>query len=199
VTKLWTPEGSRNEDGLYLPPVAGGADFPEHMAFLATRNVISTMGLHSWTGLNGSVAQTGSFNGTANRAYFVPVRIVLPIIVTQMGWHNGSGITGTVDVGIYLPDGTRLVSKGSTTQAGASVMQWVDITDTELGPGLFYFAISQSALGTTLHRLNLGAPFGKILGMMQQATAHPLPATATFATTATGGWPLIVASQGSVF
>jgi hypothetical protein len=169
------------------------------MAFLQSQNVISTAGVNSVAGVNGSYPTFQALNGTANRAYYVPVRLVQPITITQIGWHNGSGVTGNIDAGVYLPDGTRLFSTGATANNGTiSVMQWVNVTDFQLGPGLFYFAISTSSGIMSLHRCNMNVSVAGILGMVTQASAHPLPAQATFATAASGPWPLIVASQGAV-
>jgi hypothetical protein len=53
---------------------------------------------------------------------------------------NGATASGNMDVGIYDYAGTRLVSSGSTAQSGTSAFQDFDITDTLLGPGIFYLA-----------------------------------------------------------
>ena len=131
-------------------------------------------------------AQASAVYPTANLAIYLPFGLATIIKVTKLWWYNGATLSGNVDVGIYDSAGRRLISTGSTAQAGtASRIQAVDVTDTLIGPGDFYLAIAASATTVTLFRIALGnALFGKAFGILQQATAFPLPATATFATTA---------------
>jgi hypothetical protein len=99
--------------------------------------------------------------------------------------YNGATAANNIDVGIYDAAGTRLVSAGSTAQAGTSDLQLFDVTDTLLGPGLFYFAVSFDGTTGTVFRHVVSQNFGQALGVCQQtASAHPLPATATFAANA---------------
>jgi hypothetical protein len=120
---------------------------------------------------------------STNLAIFVPFRISQPISANLLWVANGAAVSGNVDVGIYDVAGTRLVSSGSTAQAGVSVIQTFNIADTWLGAGLFYLAMAMNnTTGTTL-RTALSATFAlKIYGCAEQASAFALPATATFAT-----------------
>ena len=90
-----------------------------------------------------------------------------------------------MDLGIYTADGSRIYSTGSTAQSGASAAQFVSPTKVILlSPGRYYLALAcdsvtanrggQAATTTT-------AVAGRLAGILQQASALPLPATATFA------------------
>jgi hypothetical protein len=129
---------------------------------------------------------------TANRAWFVPFRVYHPIIVTRLAYMVGAASSGNVDQGIYNRDGVRLVSSGSTAAGSTFTPQQFDVTDTVLGPGLYYNAI---AFDNTTHRPRgyalAAATYGKMLGLAQMDTAFPLPATATFASYDTANVPFV--------
>lgn len=114
----------------------------------------------------------------ANRAYYLPFHLDQPIIVTKLWWINGTTASGNVDIGIYDSAFTRIVSAGSTPQVGTSVIQSVDITDTLIGPGDFYIAISMDNITGTIFALSSsgGIPRGQAMGTLIQASAFPLPA-----------------------
>jgi hypothetical protein len=87
-----------------------------------------------------------------------------------------------IDCGIYADagrkPGARLVSTGSTAQGTASQVQFVDVTDTTLAPGLYWLALACSSSSATFFRTSLGAA-ANALHMFQQTSALALPATAT--------------------
>lgn len=127
----------------------------------------------------------------ANRAIFVPFRTAVPILVRQLFNCNGATASGNIDVGIYDRVGTRLVSAGSTAQAGTSVLQVFNVTDTLIGPGQFYFAVAlDNTTGTITRQAPPNVLQTRALGLVQMASAFPLPATATFATVANVHIPL---------
>lgn len=119
---------------------------------------------------------------TANMAVFVPFALEVPITAKQMFLLNGATASGNVDVGIYTADGIRLVSIGSTAQAGINDLQAFNITDTILGPGRYYFAVAMDGTAGTILGASASATLARAMGYQQMATAFPLPATATFAT-----------------
>ena len=137
---------------------------------------------------------------TANQALYVPFCLTRPIIVAQLFWVNGATVSGNVDAGIYSVDGVLLVSTGSTAQAGTSVSQVVDITDTQLGTGLFYLAIAVDNTTATLIRGTAGSVARcAAMGCANQGSAFPLPAPATFATIASNYIPVFGLTTRSVF
>jgi hypothetical protein len=136
----------------------------------------------------------------ANRAIYVPIEVQVPIVAKQIIWENGGTASGNIDVGIYAEDGTRIVSLGSTATSGTSVIQAGDITDTPLNPGNYYLAM---LVDNTTHTIVLmSSMFGEAVRMCGQRTqdvgAATLPATATFATAATGHLPYIGLVRGAV-
>jgi hypothetical protein len=134
---------------------------------------------------------------TSNLAIYIPVEIYEPVTIVKMSVNNGSAVSGNIDVGIYDAGGKRLVSKGSTAQAGTSAIQTFDITDTLLLPGLYYMAVAlDNTTGTLAGWNSMTSPEQKMVGLYEQGTAFPLPATATFATfTQTAQLPLVSMSQ----
>lgn len=117
---------------------------------------------------------------TANLAIFIPFVLTRPTTIYQLGWFNGSAVSGNIDVGIYDAAFNRLTSTGSTAQAGTTAPQSVDITDIIIGPGLFWMAAVMDNTTGTLQRTTIGvAALCRATGMCEQATAFPLPATAT--------------------
>jgi hypothetical protein len=122
--------------------------------------------------------------GTANQAYFYPVWVPDPCVVTKLWWQNGATASGNVDVGIYTDQGNRLISTGATTQTGTSLIQSLDITDTPIPAGLCYFAIALSSATGTIWMVAASLSGSLVLvSGYQQAAACPLPNPATFATT----------------
>ncbi len=129
---------------------------------------------------------TGNLNASAvwpsaNLAIYTPV--LVPEIVTvykmsiQVATQNGN-----VDVGIYDEVGNRLVSAGSTA-VGAAGLQVFDVTDTVIGPGVYYLAMCCSSTTASFFRNTVANAIGTTLGVKQQAVgAVTLPTPATFAT-----------------
>ncbi len=129
---------------------------------------------------------------TANLALFIPFKVFKRITAVQMFVYNGATVSGNIDVGIYDKNGVRLISAGSTAQAGTNALQAFNITDTPFGPGTFYLAVALDNTTGTLFRGTLVVNIQPgTLGMAQMATAFALPATATFAQIAGNYIPLI--------
>lgn len=136
----------------------------------------------------------------ANSAIFVPFALAAPTAVNQVFVYESSG-TGNFDIGVYDEFGARLFSLGSTALSGSSQIRLFDVTDFNLGAGLFYLALSCNS-GTAAF---LGASFGGVTGLAQvcgvasMASAFPLPATATFATAANDFIPLVgITTRGTL-
>lgn len=120
---------------------------------------------------------------SANLAIYVPFSVMTPVLARQLFWYNGATASGNVDVGIYDAKKRKIVSSGSTAQAGVNAMQVVDITDTWIGAGLFFIAIAMDNVTGTLFAAASGnVLWQNVFGNYQQASAFALPSTATFAT-----------------
>lgn len=115
-----------------------------------------------------------------NRALLIPFRVYQPETIVKLGSLNGATASGNIDMGIYDRAFTRLVSIGSTAQAGTTAIQEFDITDILLGTGQFYLAVAMSSTAGTLFRRALGQATELVaMGMTGMASAFPLPATVT--------------------
>lgn len=136
---------------------------------------------------------------TANKAFYIPISVGGIVTIRKMFIVNGATLSGNVDVGIYDRGGVRLVSIGSTAQAGISVVQEFDITDTILKPGLYYLACAIDNATATIEHVGPALNVAMGLGIAEQTSAFPLPATATFgALTGTTRVPFIGATQRTV-
>lgn len=167
------------------------------------RHVIGTMSPESiGFDANGQAIVHGSFGSatwpSANRAIFIPFVVSAPWLVARLLVVNGSAASGNIDVGIYDTSGNRLVSAGSTAQAGTTAAQFFDITDSTLAPGVYYFALALD--NTTGAVLSVAPVVARVsaLGVLSQSTAFPLPATATFAAAQDAYVPMIGASGRTV-
>lgn len=118
---------------------------------------------------------------TANLAVYVPIRVLSRKVVKKLWIAAGSTGTGNVDIGVYDAAGTRLVSSGSTAKVASNSEQVLDVTDTPLGPGLFYMALVSSNNTDTFVRDNNWAAPGLAANGVLSESVFPLPATATWA------------------
>jgi len=125
---------------------------------------------------------------TVNLAVYFPVPVSERCRITRLWWVNGNTLNGNVDVGVYDSEANRLVSTGSTVQAGVSTAQIVTIATTDLPAGICYFAFVANS-GTARYLTGGSLANGPNVGIRQQASAFPLPATATFASCVTTPLP----------
>lgn len=152
-----------------------------------------------WTGaghvLMGNFVLTHGI--TANKAYYMPFYLPESFSMTHLFHISGASATGNVDLGIYDENGTRLVSTGSVAKGGTNNCHLLNATDTTLPRGKYYFAYAQN--GTTTVGGWFGIQLSKLCGNLEQATAFPLPATATFAVVSHGTVPCVgMTSSGAV-
>lgn len=157
-------------------------------------------------GFGAATAGTGASYASAvwpsgSLAIFYPFFCTDPVTIKTMYLANGAAVSGNVDLGIYTAAGTRLVSSGSTAQAGTNAPQLVDITDTVLPvfTELFMALAIDNTTGTTLRIAPGTVGSGRSIGLYQMAAAFPLPATATFAAYGQTYIPVFGASQMTVY
>jgi len=134
-----------------------------------------------WAGRFAAFPATANWPA-ANQAVWYPMSVNRPFLAKWLWWLNGT-VVGTVhvDVGIYLPNGSRLVSTGSTVQAGSTAIQGADVTDTLLMPGIYYMGFAMDANTSGMLRYNMVLSTARGMGFKQQAAAFVLPNPATFA------------------
>lgn len=165
--------------------------------------------IHPWSDIsmmnelqgNGAgVPSGGAVWPAANDAIFVPFCIFdETVTIARVWWYNGTAVAGNVDVGVYDTNGTKLFSSGAIAQAGTSAPQSTDITDYVLGPGAYYMGISCSSASATIFRsAGVDVQMERLMGMFKMASAHVLPATATFAAVDAAYVPLFGLALNSV-
>lgn len=164
------------------------ADWPQSRPFNKTHISVSSL----QGTLNGGVSSIGSAAWPiANRAIYAPFRLSFPFSVSAMWVIVGTAISGSVDLGIYSADGTRLVSSGIGTPTSINSIYSVTFTDIVLAPGQYFMAMSNGIVGQ-FQRISLtGVSHQRATGCFQQATAHPLPSTAAFAAVTTAYLPCV--------
>lgn len=133
--------------------------------------------------LSDLTSATSSRTPTFNRATFYPFSISLPLTIKLFWLVNGSAVAGNVDLGVYTLDGVKLVSTGAVAQSGTTAIQTLTLgTPYRLNAGSYMMGLSGSSGSARFAGIAITtalAPYG--LGYAQVASAHPLPATVTFA------------------
>lgn len=163
-----------------------------------TENIITSYGSRCFAAaelraVNGMAQPASATYPSANLAIFIPIFTLVPFRAQGGIWVNGSSVTGTADLGVYTLLGTRVVSTGATTRSGASSVQGQDFAaEVLIPPGAYYLAFSASsgAANTAFLNTSVTSAIGKPAGLLQMASAHALPATATFAAWASTGYPI---------
>lgn len=114
---------------------------------------------------------------TADEAIYIPV--VMPCAATLYSLSfRGTNATGNYDMGVYLDNYSRYAAKGSTAMANAKQ----DLTFSDLRIGAGETVIAAFVFSSTAARLMLATGLIRSLGLAgigQEASALPLPATAT--------------------
>jgi hypothetical protein len=92
----------------------------------------------------------------ADRGIYYPLYVPTTCVARRMWWVNGGTATGNIEAGIYLDagykPGVKLVTTGTIGQSGTSAVQFADITDTTLAPGLHWLYLSCSSTSSTFLR-----------------------------------------------
>lgn len=147
-----------------VQPLRGGG------GHISTGNIL--IGMHS------STASTFAWPA-ANRAVFIPIRVPAPVTIYKFTIGAGATATGNVDVGVYSASGVRAVSSGTTAKL-STAEQVIEVTDTPIGPGIYFLALSADGL-INVAATSLNLQQAKLLGILQMDSAFVLPAVATFA------------------
>jgi hypothetical protein len=173
---------------LILPQVPTGE------VFIQTHDIFHMIGLNQIGNLFsfGSVAWP-----VANRAYYIPLRMDRKGVLSRLFLHNGSTAAGNFDIGLYSSSSQgpqdKLISTGSTAQAGTQVPQSVDMSSSNfcILPGLYYLALAMSSTSGTVVGHSPNPAQARYAGILQQNTALALPSSATPAAVQNGIFPTI--------
>jgi hypothetical protein len=127
----------------------------------------------------------------ANRAIYIPVVLHVPMTIDRLALYQGGTLGSNFDVGVYeAVSKAKLVSTGSTAQGGSpNILTIVTVTTTFLARGLYFLAVALNGTGQTF-RFRPAQGFLTGVGVREQATAFPLPATASFAVMSAGYLPM---------
>lgn len=166
--------------GAYSPAIRQRACSP----FLGT---FSYEGYHSES-IHNATAPASAAYPTTNQAYYHPIVVPKFTVIYRFFWLNGATVgTNNIQVGIYNDNdagtdgpGNAILRGTSTLSAGANICQFDDVTNTALGPGLYWLGIWCSGTTATLFRSTPSNIHGKMTGAYTEAAgAGGLPATAT--------------------
>lgn len=152
----------------------------------------------------GSVANfnTAAAWPSANLAIAVPFMQDVFDVPVSAAWENGTITTApSVDVGIYDDNLNLLTHTGATTASGATALQSANlVSPPTLSPGNYYMAMSVSGTGSTFDSTaTLVAPVLRACGLVQMASAEPLPSTLTAAVITNAYLPLFGITFSSAF
>jgi len=148
---------------------------------LRHHHAISTIFVATGTGPPSYCYPTSSTTWpTADLAIYVPVLVKHRVVVRKLAMAIQVQ-AGNIDIGVYSASGVRQVSTG--TQA-ASTGGVYDVTDTTIGPGLFYLAgVADTTSTLSVYRAATPAPTCAAAGVLteQLGAGGALPSTATWA------------------
>lgn len=132
-----------------------------------------------------SAPSSGAFESD-NRTVYVAILVPVLSVIRRLWWANGDTVNAAnnVDCGVYVSagyiPGSRLVSTGSVAQGTALQIQYVDVTDTTLPPGLYWIGFGCSTTSATFFRSSVsGGNVNQDAAYRFEESAFPLPATAT--------------------
>jgi hypothetical protein len=134
--------------------------------------------------------------GASNRAIYVPCVIPAACTVTGIRIRIGTS-SGNICVGLYDSGGTRVATSGSVASPGTSFRTINFTSSYAAAAGRYYLAMSADNTTITVSSPDAGGVVGSLTTRFE-ATAHPLPATASFSNDAnnynlvgvvSGGYP----------
>lgn len=137
-----------------------------------------------------ALAPSSAVYTTANRAVSYPFSIAKTVTVYKLFVINGTVVSGNFDIGIYSKDYQKIVSLGSTAQAGTSVIQETAITAKILYPGQYNMAFSCDNITATFFQQNPSSAIFNLLLCRQMASAFVLPTSLTSSTVASMAVPI---------
>jgi hypothetical protein len=148
--------------------------------------------IHSFGVQLGQTAPADAIWPAISRAIFLPFVLYRPITAYSMFMHNGTVVSGNIDMGIFDHTGRRIVNTGSTAQAGTNDLQEISFSSpTRLGPGYYFMAATIDNTTARVLRRSIGGPEQEAAGGYQDAGEFPLPTAATFGSVSSSYIPLM--------
>lgn len=137
---------------------------------------------------------------SANLVIYAPLELLAPFPLWKFLSFQGTGAVGTVTMGLYTADGTRLAQTAATAHVASTLFAVVP-TDTTLviAPGEYHIAMVYSDAATDLCSRATGLAVSALrsMGWFQEAGAGGLPAVATFATVTNAYCPFMGMSRNT--
>lgn len=136
----------------------------------------------------------GTISLFANTIRLIPFTIKELTNVAKLFIFCSANATGNFDIGIYMSDGTKIVTTGSVARTATNDLQIVDVSDTILPAGSYYFALVTDNATATYEAIS-GLTAGvepSVVGMAtHSSTTFPLPATITVSSFSTTVVPIL--------
>lgn len=111
----------------------------------------------------------------ASRGIFTPFDLAEEFTVRNLFLANGGTVSGNIDLGIYDEALERVLSTGSTAQAGVSVLQVVNVVRLVLRPGRYWWAVAIDNVTGTVTASNPASTVIQAAGAGFVAASFPLP------------------------
>lgn len=138
----------------------------------------------------------------ASKPAYLPVYVPRQMTVKQLYCLNGTAVSGNCDIGLYGSEhtspgvgyyrpspGGKLVSSGSTVQAGSSQWQAFNVTDCPIGEGWYWLGyVLNNGTGQVA---TLDTAPDIYLPRIELADAFPLPAVANSTVTIAQTMPVL--------
>lgn len=142
------------------------------------------------TMINSTTPDQGN-ESTANMATYVPMKFDHPLVLDKFVLYTGVTSTPNFCIALYDYNFNRLITTGSVALQGSVGVQYVDVTDYLIAPGIYYLAFA-IASAVNIARQHMGNIINsQTLGVLQEASAMPLPATGNPSTITTVFVPFI--------
>lgn len=118
---------------------------------------------------------------TADKAFFFPIVLNYPAVVTEFLWVNGATVNASynIDVGLWIANdadsstGTLLCSTGSTAQGTASVVQAAapSAGNYTIGAGLYWCGMTVDTTSATISRASTAGAITSCQGWKSKTSA----------------------------
>jgi hypothetical protein len=132
------------------------------------------------SGLVAPQASPSSASLSVNSVVYHPLMVRETVVVKKLWVACGTTGGGTIHLGLYDVSGTRLVN-GSAAHPASATELVIDVTDTTISPGVYYWASLSVTATTDVYAITMSAAISDAYGVWYESGSS-LPASATFNT-----------------
>jgi hypothetical protein len=138
-----------------------------------------------WSPGSVNLSNTGTASAVTlpanNYIIYIPIPVRKRTTALKLWVFPQTTGTDNIQLGIYNRAGSKLVATATTAKSTTVDMQVIDITDTKLSPGLYYWALQCAAATATFQGVASTAPHNAGMGIRSEAAgSFGLPTTATW-------------------